>query len=496
MIPVPRSWLILSALVLGLSGCATLLPGVATAPSTHTFASVLDPIFDDPELAHAHWGVLVRSLDTGETLYERNSGRMFLPASNMKIFTGAAVLEALGPDHRYVTTVAPGGAIRNGVLQGPLVVVGTGDPTLSRRFQADPRDAFRLWADSLRARGITRIAGGIVAVDTAFADPTLGAGWMWDDVAFASSAPFGPLQFNENVIELEIFPSSRILDPALIVLNPATQYVRIVNQTRTASPGNPTTLAFELEEAGPGIIVRGEIASDNPGVSRLVPVRDPALYFVSILRETLREQGIAVEGPAYRHTELGPFETVLGLGIPLFIHSSPPVRQILPAMMKPSQNMIAETLLRTVGREVRGEGSARAGAAVVDSMLAAWEIDPRGVRVSDGSGLSRYNLMSPATAVALLERMAGSYYQEDWIHSMPVAGRDGTLANRMRDPPLIDRVQAKTGTLTGARALSGYLTTQRGERIVFSIVSNNHLHPAAVVDRVVEAALERIATGR
>jgi serine-type D-Ala-D-Ala carboxypeptidase/endopeptidase (penicillin-binding protein 4) len=485
-----------ASLLLGLGGCASILPGAIAGPSTTPLAGALDAIFDDPVLAHAHWGVLVRSLDTGETLYSRNADRMFLPASNVKLFTGAASLEALGPEFRSTTTFAPGGAIRAGVLQGPLVVVGSGDPTISGRFHPNPRDAFRAWADSLRAHGITRIAGGIVAVDTAFTDPPLGAGWAWDDLAFGYSAAFGPLQFNEGVITLEVFPASRVMDPAIVVLDPATQYVRIVNDVRTAPAGSRTSIRIEREEAGSGIVLVGDIAADDPGVERVVAVRDPALYFVSVLRETLREAGIPVEGPAFRHTELGPFESVLGVGIPIFTYSSPPMREIVPAMMKPSQNLIAETMLRTVGREVRGQGSASAGSAVVDSLLASWEIDTTGLRMVDGSGLSRYNLLSPAITIALLERMSRSYYRDDWVASLPVAGVDGTLSSRMRDAPLYQRVQAKTGTLGGARALSGYLTTVRGERIAFSMISNHHVVPSAQVDRVVESALERIATMR
>jgi len=489
-----RAWPATFLLLFG--GCATILPHPLTGPVTSPLETALAAIFDDPASSHAHWGVLVRSLDTGETLYARNAERLFVPASNMKLFTGAAILETLGPDYRYITTVSPGGRVRNGVLEGPLVVVGTGDPSLSSSFHSDPRDVFRAWADSLRAHGITRVSGGIVAVDTAFAAPTLGAGWMWDDLDTSFAAEFGPLQFNENVIEVEVFPSGRFMEPGIAVLNPATQYVRVVNDTRTLAAGSVTNLRFEREAIGPGIVVRGEIAADDPGLTRRLAVRDPALYFVSVLRETLREQGIPVEGPAFRHTELGPFDTVLGMSIPLFTHASPPLSELLPVMMKLSQNLIAETMLRTVGREVRGEGSAAAGAVVVDSLLLAWEIRPNHFRMADGSGLSTYNLNSPAATIDLLERMARSFYSAEWVSSLPISGRDGTLATRMRAPPLAGMVQAKTGTLSGVRALSGYLTTQRGERIVFSTVLNNHVLSAAEVDRIVEAALERIATIR
>jgi serine-type D-Ala-D-Ala carboxypeptidase/endopeptidase (penicillin-binding protein 4) len=477
-----------------LAGCAPLLPAVARPAATpDALGAALDAIFADPAFSHAHWGVLVRSLDSGETLYAYNAERLFLPASNVKLLTGAAALETVGPDYRYATQFSVAGTIRDGTLTGPLVVTGTGDPTLSARFFPDSRQAFRIWADSLRAHGIRRIAGPLVGVDTAFVDPSLGAGWAWDDLAAGYSAEFGALQFNEGVIRLEIFPSRNVLEPAVVVLDPPTQYVRVVNQTRTMPPGSITALSITREEAGPGIVVRGEIAADAEGEQRTVAIRDPTLYFLSVLRETLREEGITVEGPPVHFAELSGMDPALQQAIHLFTYRSPSMGEILVPMMKVSQNGIAETMLRTVGREAGGRGSAAAGAAVVDSLLVSWGLEARRLRMADGSGLSRYNLAPPDLFVGLLARMSVSEHRELWESSLPLAGRDGTLAGRMQDPPLRENVAAKTGTLTGARALSGYLTTRRGERIVFSTVVNSHVLTAAEADRVVEAALESIA---
>jgi serine-type D-Ala-D-Ala carboxypeptidase/endopeptidase (penicillin-binding protein 4) len=481
-------------LVLAGAGCAPALgglPGPATALASEVHAALADPA-----LHQANVGFLVRSLQTGETIYSHNAEGLFVPASTVKLVTGAAALETLGTHFRYRTTFAADGPIRNGVLEGSLVVIGTGDPTFSGRFLADPRDTFRSWADSLRAHGVTRISGGIVAVDTAFTDPPLGTGWAWDDLSAGYSAEFGPLQFNEGVVRLEIFPSSTTLAPAVVVLTPATQYVRIFNDTRTVPAGNPVTLQFARDDAGAGITVRGEIPADSDGVIRTVAVRDPALYFAAVLRETLREQGVPVEGPSATRASLDPAGLGVRSSLHIFSHGSPPLGEIVPAMMKPSQNQIAETLLRTVGREVLGEGSAAAGAAVADSLFGAWELPLRGHRIADGSGLSRYNLLSPTLLVDLLARMDRSYFRDAWVASLPVAGVDGTLANRMREEPLRERVVAKTGTLSNTRALAGYLTTSRGERLVFAVLVNSHLASVADVDRVVEGVLERIAAAR
>lgn len=486
---------LLVTLALTTTGCSLSMlqgPGPSAAAG---LAADLDAIFDDPAFAHAHWGVLVRSLDSGTTLYARNAERLFVPASNAKLLTAAAALETLGPDYRYETIVSTSGPIRDGVLDGSLVIVGTGDPTFSGRFLYNPRDVFRAWADSLIAHGITRVAGGIVAVDTAFRAPTLGAGWAWDDLLSGSAAEFGALQFNEGVVELEIFPSQTLLQPAIIVLTPPTQAVRVTNDTRTLPAGSNLAIRVERDIAGRGIVVRGEVPTDAGEIRRTVSAGNPSHFFATVLRETLREEGIAVEGPATGFAELGAFDTTVSNSLGLFVHRSPPLAEILVGMMMPSQNQIAETALVTVGREIRGESTAEAGAAVVDSLLRAWDVEPTQHRLADGSGLSRYNLASPALFSALLEAMDESSFREAWLASLPVAGRDGTLAGRMTEPPLVDRVIAKTGTLTGVRALSGYLTTVAGERVTFSIIVNNHLLSAADADRITEAALERIAIG-
>lgn len=261
-------------------------------------------------------------------------------------------------------------------------------------------------------------------------------------------------------------------------------------------PGSVTAIRVLHDETESGVILRGEIAADDETARRNIAVRNPAFYFVMALRETLREQGISAEGPAIRHTSLDPYDPTLRDAIPVFAHLSPSLSEILPGMLKPSQNLIAETLLRTVGREMRNVPTAAGGAAAVDSLLRSWEVDPSSLRLADGSGLSRYNLVAPSLITALLSHMERSAYRDLWLQSLPIAGRDGTLEGRMRDAPLADNVQAKTGTLTGNGALSGYLTTTRGERVVFSILVNNHVVSSADVNRVVEAALERVAVWR
>jgi D-alanyl-D-alanine carboxypeptidase/D-alanyl-D-alanine-endopeptidase (penicillin-binding protein 4) len=352
----------------------------------------------------------------------------------------------------------------------------------------------RAWADSLRAHGISRIEGGIIGVDSAFSGPPLGAGWAWDDLGEDYAAEFGALQFNEGVVGVQVVPGRTVGQPAIVVLDPPTQYVRVENAVVTAARGAPPRLEITREPAGPRITVAGRIPADSAYLMGAVAVRDPPGYFLSVLRETLREEGIAVEGQALNASEW-PAPRSPASDVPLFSYASPPLREILPAMLKPSQNWIAETLLHTLGHELRGTGSAEAGEAVVDSVFRHWQLPVDGLRQADGSGLSRYDLVTPELLVALLAHMRQSPNWELWYASLPVGGVDGTLANRMKSPPLHANVHAKTGTLTGVRSLSGYLTTTSGEPVVFSILINHHLHGAHEVDAVVDAALALVAAG-
>ena len=473
------------------SGCATAF---RSAPASAPLGEEIATIFQDTAFEHAHWGVVVRSLDTGETLHTQNAAKLFMPASNMKLITGAAILEGLGPDFRYRTEIIAAGPVRNGVLEGDLIVVGEGDPTFSTRFGGDPRAAFRGWADSLRAHGVTRISGAIVGIDTAFAEPSLGEGWAWDDLDYAYSAPFSALQLNDGVMQVSIFPARGVGDPALISVDPPTGYTRIHNGIATGAPGVPPRIAVEREPDGPGLILDGEIPADTLMVERTVAVREPTRFFVTVLRETLREAGIEVEGlavlPGDRvHETAG----ILGVPAPLFVHQSPPLREMLPMMLKPSQNQIAEMMLRTLGRKLRGEGSAEAGEATVDSIFTSWGLSPEELIMADGSGLSRYNFVAPELLIGLLTQMTRSPNWDVWYAALPVAGIDGTLAGRMQGTPAEGNVHAKTGTLSNVRALSGYVTTRAGERMVFSMIVNNSRLGSRDADRLVDAVLARIA---
>ncbi|HYJ78440.1 MAG TPA: D-alanyl-D-alanine carboxypeptidase/D-alanyl-D-alanine-endopeptidase [Longimicrobiaceae bacterium] len=476
--------------LLGACAMATAPTGPAPLAPGAALAAGLDSIFADTLFAGAHWGVLVRSLETDETLYSHNAARLFVPASNLKLVTGAGALEALGPDYRWRTAVAASGPVVGGELRGDLVVLGSGDPAVSARFGGgDARTVFRAWADSLRARGVTRIAGRVVGNDDAFDDVPLGRGWAWDDADASYSAEISALELNEGFVVVQVARGTAPGAPAVVTLDPPTGYVPVTNRVVTGRAGTAPRVEVARAAAGPGVVVSGQVPADSGVVRTEVAVRNNTAYFAAVLRETLLEAGIPVGGAAVDADEAGPAPAALDT---LFVHASPALPEVLAAFLKPSQNQIGELLLKTLGRERRGLGTAAAGAAVVDSMQRLWGLPRRQLAQADGSGLSRYNLVSPALLVALLEHMRAGAHAAVFRAALPVAGVDGTLEGRMRGTPLQGNVHAKTGTLSGVRALSGYLTTAAGEPMVFSMIVNHHTLTSRDADRLAEAALLRV----
>jgi D-alanyl-D-alanine carboxypeptidase/D-alanyl-D-alanine-endopeptidase (penicillin-binding protein 4) len=476
-----------------LFAAAACHPGLAPAPAPaatpeRALALALDSIFADTAFAHARWGVVVRSLTRGDELYRHDAERLVVPASNMKIVTGSVALETLGPDYRYRTAVAATGDVRGGVLSGDLVVLGSGDPTIAAHFTGDPRATLMAWADSLRAHGITRISGSVVGVDAAFDGVPYGRGWAWDDLDASYSAEVSGLEFNEGMATVRVSPGAAPEAPAVVATRPATSYIPVVDSVVTGPPGSPATVSIARAAQGGGIVVTGVIPSDTAFVEDEVAIRDNPLYFATVLRETLLAAGLRVDGRA----TTGQAVNTAALR-PIFTQVSRPLSEIMAGFLKPSQNQIGEILLKTLGRERRGTGSALDGAAVVDSVLTTWGLPSRRLlSQADGSGLSRYEMVAPELLAGILAHMAQSRDWGIWFDDLPIAGVDGTLAGRMKGTPLAGNVHAKTGTLSGVRSLSGYLTTATGERIVFSMIVNNHTLSARDADRLAEAALMRI----
>jgi D-alanyl-D-alanine carboxypeptidase/D-alanyl-D-alanine-endopeptidase (penicillin-binding protein 4) len=422
------------------SACATgpraAAPGPAPlgALSRRAFARFVDTMVTAPRFRNAHWGVLIVDPVAGDTLYSHNAGKLFMPASNQKLITGATALAQLGPSYRFATRFAATGPV-DSIVHGDLVVLGTGDPTFSDTLQGgDFRNAFRAMADSLAVRGVRRVAGALVRGGAAFTDQPCGYGWELDDLDEAYGACVDELFVNEG-------------------------YQRV---RRVRRGGDTVTVS--------------------------VAIRDPRGAFFGALGDALAARGIVVDGGvdtarAVADSGLTPIFTLRSVELPV----------IIARMMKPSQNQIAELLFKTLGRERTGTGTADSARRVLERQLVAWGADTAGFAVRDGSGMSRHDYVTPETIVRVLDAMRRAPTFPVWYATLPVAGVDGTLANRMRGTPAEGNVRAKTGTVDKARSLSGYVTTADGRLLEFSFLCNNFTVPTREVERVQDAILAALA---
>lgn len=477
--------------------------------------------FDSPSV-NALWAVKVQSLESGEIFFERNAHTLVMPASNMKILTMAVAADRLGWDFRFPTRLVTAGAIADGVLRGDLIVVGGGDPTISDRG-GDRSRVFAEWAAALKARGITRIDGRVIGDDNAFADLALGEGWGWDDLQFGYASPGGALQFNENVVTLVVRAGAQPGDAASARLEPATSDLSLVAKVTTGEPTDQPSLRIWRRAFDRTLAVTGSVPRAERDFTRLLSVDNPTLFFVTALRETLVREGIAVSGAAVDiddvvgvpgspgqptspdttpRTEDGTGSLARWPATPgdpslttLHEHLSPPLAEIGTTFMKVSQNLFGETFMAEVGRRQGADAADAVEAArkVYEDVLSGWGVPAAEFIVSDGSGLSRYNYVTAHALVTILGRIARDpRHAAAFEATLPIMGKDGTLARRMRGTKAEGHVRAKTGTIANVRALSGYLTTAGGERLVFSIIANNFKGPAAVVDEVAERAVERL----
>ena len=454
-----------------------------------TFATLVDSLTGDPRFRSAHWGVLVVAPLTGDTIVSRNAGKLFMPASNQKLLTGALALTQLGADHRFETRLLGSGRVVNGTLVGDLAVLGDGDPSVSDSLAGgDAMAPLRAFADSLRARGIRRVGGRLLRAAQVFPDSTLGFGWAWDDLDFGYSAPVDALTFNEGYAEVLIIGARRVGGRVTVRTTPATTVPRLGRgDVRTAAGPSDVRIAGDVRGRRPLVHLTGTIAP-NDTVRLEVALRHPTAAYLDAFAEALRARGITIRGGV----DPDAIADTTGM-ITLATRRSPPLREILPRFEKPSQNQIGELLFKATARARTGVGSADSGRAVLERQLLAWGADSLGFAVRDGSGLSRHDYVTPETIVRVLDAMRRHPEFETFRTSLPVAGVDGTIRTRMRGTSAEGRVFAKTGTLDKARSLSGYVATPDGRLLLFSFLTNNHVASNREADRVTDALASWLA---
>ncbi len=482
-------------LMLFISRCAYIKPLKSSRTPLEQLKTELDQTFDEPAFSNAYWGVVVQSLKNGEILYSRNPHKNFIPASNMKLFTTAAALVKLGPEFRYCTKFYADSAIdENGMINGNLIIVGAGDPTITGRYyNGEISRPLEFWADSLKARHITAIMGDLIGDDNYFEEEIMGEGWAWDYQSDWYAAQISALSFNDNCINIYFAAGDSIGGPAKYQLMPETDYAEIINKVSTVRDGLDKEISFKRRHGTNHVEIDGAISSSSSPQRDWFSVENPTLFTATVFKQTLEKKGIQVFGSPQDIDDLDGYSYRTDPANLIFNYQSPPLWEIVDSVNKVSQNLYAELLLRTLGAHFRDIGSAQQGIEVVKEFLQEIGIDTDQFLMVDGSGLSRLNMITPTHVVKLLRYMRKHTYGNYFYKSLPIAGGDGTLKNRMQQTAAEGNVRAKTGYVGYVRALSGYVTTADSEELAFSIIANNYSVPTSMANLIQDQVCERLA---
>lgn len=490
-----------------------LLIGPVAAQNSE-LARQIDQIIDRPAARRAFWGVQLVDLDSGKVVYQNNEEKLFVPASNAKLFSTALALARLGPDRRFTTTLIADELLgTDGATAGDLRLLGGADPNFSSRivpynpkaeFGNDPLKPIRRLAQQAYDMGLRKVAGNIVGDDSRFVWTPYPEGWSLEDSTWSYGAPISALSYNDNRIDVLVRPGASVGQPATLRLDPPVDYYAVRNLTQTATSKMVTrALNVELQPEQKAIRLWGDISIRSPGRELSIAVDDPALFAATALKQELEALGVEVAGTAVAHhydqTDVpdltaGPPVPFRPFPLELASIQSAPLREIIKVTNKTSQNLHAEMLLREVGYSQRGVGSHEAGIEEMRTFLKEAGLSTWEFFLSDASGLSRKDLVSPAATVKLLRHMWNSALRDDYMASLATAGEDGTLDWRFSRTTARSRVSAKTGTLSHITALSGYATTLDGRHLAFSVFVNNFgvstSYIRNLVDEIVIAAVE------
>jgi serine-type D-Ala-D-Ala carboxypeptidase/endopeptidase (penicillin-binding protein 4) len=452
------------------------------------------------ELQRGQVGIKIASLDTNKLVFEANAEKYFMPASNMKSYTIATALERLSPDFRFVTSVfSANRPDANGAVKD-LVVYGRGDVSFSSVFtDGDYFKNLNALADKIVQAGVKKIDGDLVGDESYFTGNPIPGGWEWDDLQWYYGAEISALAVNDNAVQLNVKPGA-MGSPCIVQIAPANSIIKINNTCTTSASGTKRELQVTKKLDQNIIEISGTMPAGSDDVYRgNISISHPSEVFVALLRQILEQKGVVVTG---RNRVIGTKEkmilAVASQAAPVEIArlESPPLSLIAAKTMKPSNNTYTETILWSLGEQVGDKSnlkqtSAERGLAVVKDFLRQVGIAPDSVVQWDGSGLSRHNLITPASIVQLYTYMAKqSRYSAAWENSLTVGGVDGTLRNRFKGTIAAGNVRGKTGTIDQVSALSGYVTTAGGEKLVFSIIVNGVPDSAArtgTIDVIINA---------
>ncbi|HEY3412953.1 MAG TPA: D-alanyl-D-alanine carboxypeptidase/D-alanyl-D-alanine-endopeptidase [Armatimonadota bacterium] len=448
--------------------------------------AAIDKQLSDPAMARGWTGVLVKSLDNHRVIYALNEDRLFIPASNMKLLVSSACTDVLPKDFRYTTPVLRDGSLDGGTLNGSLYLKGSGDSTL------EAKDLVEL-AKAVKAAGISKVNGDIVGDGSCFDSQRLGYSWGWDDLAAYYSAEIDGLTVDRGTVHVAV-TAGDIGAPPVVTMNPDAGYMLVRNTATTVADSTPETMVVDRPMASNVVSVFGNMhrsiagsVGKGPKVQNVdITMEEPAVYTAYLFRKCLRDEGVTVTGAARGGIAPEGATKVAS-------HDSQPLPEILKLLNKPSDNLMAESLLKTLGLVKNGAGTTGAGATVERDYLKKIGVGADSVLIEDGSGLSRLDLVTPKALASVLEYMWSHPNRDAFIDSLPIAGVDGSLRNRLKGTAAANNVKAKTGYVGKARNLTGYVSTRDGEPLVFVLLMNHYNGDTSPINSVQDRICEILA---
>lgn len=460
--------------------------------------SDLDALIDNSDFSNAFIGISVLSLENGESIYKKNDQKNYVPASNLKLLTTAAALEYLGKDFKFYTRLYLDGTIQqNGEFVGNIIIKGTGDPTLSEYFFKDPLEILDNWVQQLEAAGIKSIRGNIIGDDYYFDHDYYAPGWSWDDLSYPYASQVNALSIFDNKIDILILPDDSIGYPAKFSIYPENSYIQVINNLRTVPLHEFTSVNVTRDPQSNIIelngIVRLDTSKSKEPYKTSVTIDNPTRFFLNLFRESLNRKSIRFRGALFDIEDWN--ERISYSEIPVFCeHESPALSEIIAIINKHSHNLATDIILKTLGKEMLGTGSFPKGIEIIRKYCVNVGIDPDKISLNDGSGLSRYNLLSPKYLVGLLYSVSRKPYSATYINSLAQPGQPGTLNRRMTKSRAEKNVNAKTGSMNNISTLSGYVTTRDKEVFAFSIMISNFTVPMSLAENLEDLICMRLAS--
>lgn len=444
--------------------------------------SPLEKFLADPALKGALVGILVQTdVEQSQTLYAYNETKRFMPASNTKLFTSAIALEKLGEDFVFVTPLLTDGQISNETLTGNLYIRGSGDPSLTR-------NRLRELAKGLVSKGIKNIKGDIIVDISAFPDNRWGQGWSWDYLHFGYAAEVWAIALDRNSVNIQIAPALEEGQPSQVSLTPPTNWITVENNVVTVKSGQ-NFWSIWRDPWERVVRIWGRISlNTRPEILRISVPSIPH-YVGETFRSILQEFKISVEG----HVKVGLTPQSAKV---IAETKSEPLRELVRWLNKVSDNLYAEMLMRVIALKEKGQGSLPEALSILEQKLREWGIDPDEVRLTDGSGLSRLNMVTPRAIVQLLKIAQTRPWFDAFKNSLPIAGVDGTLRTRLRGTPAEGRVYAKTGYIGNVASLSGYVQSNGKVKLVFSVLVNHYNAPTRQVQLAIDSFVSSLAEMR